>query len=169
MSCFVYLQGGTAEISLSKGDILKLTTDKAFFAEGDNTTLYVDYENITKVMKEGGIIYVDDGLISLKVREIGSNYLLVEVLNDSKLGSKKGVNLPNVEVDLPAVSEQDKKDILFGVKHEVGLHSFICFLITILICCGLLLKRRVLNDALNIQLCFGIMVCALVCQSISFF
>lgn len=113
--------GGTAEISLSKGDILKLTTDKAFFAEGDNTTLYVDYENITKVMKEGGIIYVDDGLISLKVREIGSNYLLVEVLNDSKLGSKKGVNLPNVEVDLPAVSEQDKKDILFGVKHEVDM------------------------------------------------
>lgn len=113
--------GGGAEINLSKGDIIKLTTDKAFFAEGDNETLYVDYENITKVMKEGGIIFVDDGLISLKVVEIGSNYLQVEVLNDAKLGSKKGVNLPNVEVDLPAVSEQDKKDILFGVKHEVDM------------------------------------------------
>lgn len=113
--------GGSAEIHFSKGDIIKLTTDKAFFAEGDNETLYVDYENITKVMKEGGIIFVDDGLISLKVVEIGSNYLQVEVLNDAKLGSKKGVNLPNVEVDLPAVSEQDKKDILFGVKHEVDM------------------------------------------------
>lgn len=113
--------GGSAEIHLSKGDIIKLTTDKAFFAEGDNETLYVDYENITKVMNEGGIIFVDDGLISLKVVEIGSNYLQVEVLNDAKLGSKKGVNLPNVEVDLPAVSEQDKKDILFGVKHEVDM------------------------------------------------
>lgn len=113
--------GGSAEIYLSKGDIIKLTTDKAFFAEGDNETLYVDYENITKVMKEGGIIFVDDGLISLKVVEIGSDYLQVEVLNDAKLGSKKGVNLPNVEVDLPAVSEQDKKDILFGVKHEVDM------------------------------------------------
>lgn len=113
--------GGSAEIYLSKGDIIKLTTDKAFFAEGDNETLYVDYENITKVMKEGGIIFVDDGLISLKVVEIGSNYLQVKVLNDAKLGSKKGVNLPNVEVDLPAVSEQDKKDILFGVKHEVDM------------------------------------------------
>lgn len=126
-SCFVNLQGGGAEIYLSKGDIIKLTTDKAFFSEGDNETLYVDYENITKVMKEGGIIFVDDGLISLKVVEIGSNYLQVEVLNDAKLGSKKGVNLPNVEVDLPAVSEQDKKDILFGVKHEVRVHSFIVF------------------------------------------
>lgn len=134
-SCFVNLQGGGAEIYLSKGDIIKLTTDKAFFAEGDNETLYVDYENITKVMKEGGIIFVDDGLISLKVVEIGSNYLQVEVLNDAKLGSKKGVNLPNVEVDLPAVSEQDKKDILFGVKHEVRVHSFICFLNTLLTCC----------------------------------
>lgn len=134
-SCFVNLQGGSAEIYLSKGDIIKLTTDKAFFSEGDNETLYVDYENITKVMKEGGIIFVDDGLISLKVVEIGSNYLQVEVLNDAKLGSKKGVNLPNVEVDLPAVSEQDKKDILFGVKHEVRVHSFICFLNTLLTCC----------------------------------
>ena len=134
-SCFVNLQGGGAEIYLSKGDIIKLTTDKALFAEGDNETLYVDYENITKVMKEGGIIFVDDGLISLKVVEIGSNYLQVEVLNDAKLGSKKGVNLPNVEVDLPAVSEQDKKDILFGVKHEVRVHSFICFLNTLLTCC----------------------------------
>ena len=134
-SCFVNLQGGGAEIYLSKGDIIKLTTDKAFFSEGDNETLYVDYENITKVMKEGGIIFVDDGLISLKVVEIGSNYLQVEVLNDAKLGSKKGVNLPNVEVDLPAVSEQDKKDILFGVKHEVRVHSFICFLNTLLTCC----------------------------------
>lgn len=78
-------------------------------------------------MKEEGIIYVDDGLISLKVVEIGPNYLLTKVLNDAKLGSKKGVNLPNIEVDLPAVSEQDKKDILFGVEQDVRLFYFVCF------------------------------------------
>lgn len=77
-------------------------------------------------MKEGGIIYVDDGLISLQVVEIGATYLLTKVLNDGKLGSKKGVNLPNVEVDLPAVSEQDKKDIAFGVEQEVCI-SFYSF------------------------------------------
>lgn len=113
--------GSSAEISLSKDDILKLTTDKTHYDQGDEKTLYIDYENITKVMKEEGIIYVDDGLISLKVVEIGPNYLLTKVLNDAKLGSKKGVNLPNIEVDLPAVSEQDKKDILFGVEQDVDM------------------------------------------------
>ena len=106
---------------MSKGDLLKLSTDKKYYDQGDENTIYVDYENITKVMKEGGIIYVDDGLISLQVGEISSTYLLTKVLNDGKLGSKKGVNLPNVEVDLPAVSEQDKKDIAFGVEHGVWI------------------------------------------------
>lgn len=78
-------------------------------------------------MKEGGIIFVDDGLISLQVVEIGATYLLTKVLNDGKLGSKKGVNLPNVEVDLPAVSEQDKKDIAFGVEQEVCIYFYSFF------------------------------------------
>ena len=112
-------QGGNAEISLSKGDLLKLSTDKKDYDQGNTQMIYVDYENITKVMKEGSIIYVDDGLISLRVVEIGTNYVLTKVLNEAKLGSKKGVNLPNCEVDLPAVSEQDKKDLLFGVEQEV--------------------------------------------------
>lgn len=56
-------------------------------------------------MKEEGIIFVDDGFILLKVVEIGIIYLLIKILNDVKLGSKKGVNLLNVEVDLLVVSE----------------------------------------------------------------
>jgi len=71
-------------------------------------------------MKLGGIIFVDDGLISLQVVEKGETYLLTKVLNDAKLSSKKGVNLPNVEVDLPALSEQDIKDLQFGVEHGVS-------------------------------------------------
>ena len=65
---------------------------------------------------------MDDGLISLKVVEIGKTYLLTRVLNDANLGSKKGVNLPQVEVDLPALSEQDIKDIQFGVEQEVRIY-----------------------------------------------
>ena len=82
-------------------------------------------------MDVGGIIYVDDGLISLQVVEKAEKHLLTRVLNDAKLGSKKGVNLPNVEVDLPALSEQDIKDIQFGVEQEVriSLSSKILFIL----------------------------------------
>lgn len=72
-------------------------------------------------MKEEGIIFVDDGFILLKVVEIGIIYLLIKILNDVKLGSKKGVNLLNVEVDLLVVLEQDKKDIFFGIEYEVRI------------------------------------------------
>ena len=99
---------------------MKLTTDKAYYDQGDENTIFVDYQNITKVMSEGQTIFVDDGLISLQVVEKGGDYLLTKVMNDSKLGSKKGVNLPNIIVDLPALSDQDVKDIQFGVEQKVS-------------------------------------------------
>ncbi|XP_001642026.2 pyruvate kinase PKM [Nematostella vectensis] len=109
------------EIKLEKGQKLKVSTDKALYDQGNTECIFVDYENIVKVVQIGGTVYVDDGLISLKVLEKGDNFLTTEVLNDALLGSKKGVNLPNCAVDLPAVSEQDKKDIAFAVEMEVDM------------------------------------------------
>ncbi len=66
-----FLQSGTEEVKLVKGNIIKLTLDDSFMDNCDDKILWLDYKNITKVVQQGSHVYIDDGLISLKVKEIG--------------------------------------------------------------------------------------------------
>jgi len=115
--------GATGEINLSKGKQINVTTKQEFSEKCSAENLFVDYANITKVVKPGDRIYVDDGLISLLVQNIqtDSGTIQCTIENGGKLGSRKGVNLPGVAVDLPALSEKDKKDLLFGIEQQVDM------------------------------------------------
>ncbi len=100
-------------VELVKGNKFILTTDDI---EGDETRVAVTYDNITKDLKVGSTVLVDDGLIELKVIEIKGNDVICEIINSGSLGSRKGVNLPDVHLGLPALAEKDIEDIKFGIK-----------------------------------------------------
>jgi len=106
---------------LKKGNSIKLTSDKEWFEKGTSECVYCDYVNLPKVVNINSLIYVDDGLLSLKVTEKGSDFVICEVQNDAKLGSRKGCNLPEIDVDLPALSTKDKADIDFAVEQNVDM------------------------------------------------
>jgi pyruvate kinase len=74
------------------------------------------------MIEVGRIIYVDDGVLSFEVLEIvDEQNLKCKCLNNGKISSKKGVNLPKTDVDLPPLSEKDKADLRFGVKNGVHM------------------------------------------------
>ncbi|KAI9681755.1 MAG: Pyruvate kinase [Trizodia sp. TS-e1964] len=113
---------GDADIPISAGTELNITTDEKYATASDDKNMYVDYKNITKVIEKGRTIFVDDGILSFEVIEVlNPKTVRVRCMNNGKISSKKGVNLPKTDVDLPPLSEKDKADLRFGVKNGVDM------------------------------------------------
>merc|ERR1719161_2038224 len=97
---------------------MKLVTDYGY--KGDNTCLAVTYDKLPQSVKPGNIILCADGSLSLKVKSVGDDHVITEVLNSCKLGERKNCNLPGVKVDLPVLQDKDKKDLIqFGIPQGV--------------------------------------------------
>ncbi|RIB22456.1 pyruvate kinase, partial [Gigaspora rosea] len=115
------LMRDNVEIPISSGHEMIFSTDEKYAEACDSNVMYIDYKNLPKVIEVGKTIYVDDGVLSFEVLEVHEDYVKVRAVNSGKLCSKKGVNLPDTNVDLPAVSEKDKNDLLFGVENDVDM------------------------------------------------
>jgi pyruvate kinase len=113
-----FAEGVGDKIDLVQGQDLKLTTDYSF--KGDSTCIAVTYDRLPTSVKVGNTILMADGSLSLKVKEIGDDFVMTEVLNSVKLGERKNCNLPGVKVDLPVLQEKDINDLVnFGIPQGV--------------------------------------------------
>lgn len=104
------------KVMLEAGQIFTLTTEQL---EGDETRVSITYDGLAEDVEIGKKILIDDGLIELEVKKIIGTDIVCRVINGGELGQRKGVNVPNVPVRLPALTEKDREDIIFGVEQGV--------------------------------------------------
>ncbi len=79
--------------------------------------IYCDYQYLLEDVKKNQIIIIDSWLLKVKVIEVKKTHVVVEVLNDHLIWSRRHVNLPGVSLKLPGITDKDEKDILFAIQH----------------------------------------------------
>ncbi len=105
------------KVKLKKGDFFTFTTEEC---EGNKEKAYMTYKNFPKDVKVGEQILVDDGKLLFEVIETDRKSIVkTKVLRGGKLKSKKGVNLPNTKISLPALTKKDVKDAIFAIENQV--------------------------------------------------
>lgn len=112
-----YLPNGA--IALEKGAILNLVPLLAF--DSQPNTIPIDYPYLAEEAEIGAKILLDDGLLELTVVSIEGNIVKCQVVEGGKLKSRKGVNLPNLTLQLPSLTEKDKQDLEFGISQGIDL------------------------------------------------
>ncbi|UJH69223.1 pyruvate kinase [Allomuricauda sp. SCSIO 65647] len=119
------LQGPKLRVGVMGGEVVVAPDDEISFVtgepfEGNAERVYMNYKNFPKDVKPGERILLDDGKLIFEVLSSNSkDEVKAKVVQGGPLKSKKGVNLPNTNISLPALTEKDIKDAIFAVKQEV--------------------------------------------------
>lgn len=103
-------------VELQDGQTFVLTSRQV---EGDCNQVSVSYANLAKDVKPGTRILIDDGLLELEVQKTTDTDLICKVLSGGPVSSRKGVNVPDVRLNMPFLSDQDRQDIAFACEMEV--------------------------------------------------
>ena len=110
--------GDTSQVvNLEPGQLVSFTIRDEVDVE--TTSIRVHYDELIESVNVGTLISLDNGLLNFKVLKKSKNELECKVLDGGKLGSKRHVNLPGIRINLPSVTEKDKRDIAFGLKEDV--------------------------------------------------
>lgn len=104
-------------VDLRVGETFSLSVSPV--ADPEERSVHVDYQHLVRDLKRGDKVTVDNGLINLEVLEVNENRLLCRVIDGGRLGSRKHINLPGIRVNLPSITDKDRRDIQFAVKHEL--------------------------------------------------
>ena len=113
-----FKEGG--KISLKAGQDLEIVTDYSFL--GDENKIACSYPKLPESCSVGQTILAADGTLVMEVKEIKEASVLVRVVGNATIGERKNMNLPGVAVDLPVVTEKDRKDLVeFGLSQQVDM------------------------------------------------
>ena len=102
-------------ITLKKGDKFTLNTQDV---PGDQNQVSVTYENLHNELYEGCRVLVDDGLVELNVEKIEGTEIHCVVDNGGNLSNNKSINIPDVHIQLPSLTEKDREDLKFAVEQD---------------------------------------------------
>lgn len=111
-------RGGSAE--LKDGAEFTLTSKDE---EGDEHSASTTYHELSHQLSAGNKILLDDGQIELCVKRCTDTDVVCDVVHGGHISNHKGINLPRIHVNMPLLSEQDKKDLLFGIENDVDFVS----------------------------------------------
>lgn len=116
------------KVELKNGQTFTLTTEEI---KGNAERVSITYKNLPNDIRPGDTILIDDGLIGLEVKKIQAVAeakadadgkkpmdIICTVMNGGMVSNRKGVNVPNVELTMPYISDKDYKDILFAIEHD---------------------------------------------------
>ena len=104
------------KVTVNDGDMFIFTTEEV---AGDETKVSVSYKDLMSNLAVGDKILVNNGLVNFCVKELRENEAVCEVVNGGVLSDRKSMSFPNKVMPGPYLSQQDKEDILFGIKNDV--------------------------------------------------
>lgn len=112
-------------INFSTGDYVKMSGNPNQLTTKEH--ICISYSNFVKDLSVGSLVLIDDGEIEFKVIEKHDDFLLCIAENEGELGSRKSVNVPGVRINLQALTEKDRKNILYAIEHNIDFiaHSFV--------------------------------------------